>query len=309
MKIKMEKGKRLIFFGASAAALAALLALAWLSGHVAGAADVAESAGKKPQRIVSLAPSITEVLFALGLDEEIAGVTDFCDFPEQALAKPRVGGFKGKSLEAIVGLDPDLVIGTKDGNEAYLFPVLDRMGIQTLAVQPSSLTGVIESVRKIGRATGRKDRADRLARELHLRMMEVHAAVKQRPRVRVMVVYGRAPLVLAGPGTFADDMIFWAGGENVAADAINPYPRFSMESVLARKPEVIIEGAMGSERAESLSREAVEFWSRWESLPAVRDNRVAVIDQDLIARPGPRIVQGLEALAKALHPQAFGGGQ
>jgi iron complex transport system substrate-binding protein len=281
----------------------ALMALSWLAGG-----DGGSDAGPReyaPSRIVSLAPSFTETLFALGLDDEIAGVTSFCDYPEAAKAKPKIGGFKGKSLEAIVGLSPDLVVGTKDGNEARLFHALDRLGVPTLSVQPSTLTGVIESVRIIGRATGREREAYELARGMEERLFDIHARAKGARAVRVLFVYGRDPLVLAGPGTFADDMIRWAGGENVVADAAVPYPRLSMETVLARAPEVIVEGAMGAEAVDAGDSEAYVYWSRWESIPAVKTGRIVVINESLIARPGPRIFDGLEILARALHPDLF----
>lgn len=281
----------------------ALMALSWLAGS--GGAGVRAAPGKSPDRIVSLAPSITEILFALGLDREVAGVTDYCDYPEAALAKPRVGGFKGKSLEAIVGLSPALVIGTGDGNEAGIIRAMERLGIPVLTIQPATLTGVIESIRVIGRATGRAARAERLARDLEDKLFDVHSRVKDAPRVRVLFVYGRDPLVLAGPGTFADDMIRWAGGENVVGQAIIPYPRFSMETVLASAPQVIVEGIMGTESAEDQVIAARAHWARWDSLPAVKNDRIVLIDEDLIARPGPRIFEGLEELARALHPERF----
>jgi iron complex transport system substrate-binding protein len=232
-------------------------------------------------------------------------VTDYCDYPEAALALPKVGGFKGKSLEAIVGLSPDLVVGTRDGNEAGLFPALSRLGIRTLTVQPSTLLGVIDSIRVIGRDAGREQRSEELAEKLEQRLGNVRDRVKDAKRVRVLFVYGRDPLVLAGPGTFADDMIRWAGGVNVAGDAAIPYPRFSLETVLARAPEVIVEGAMGSEAPAAKMEQAKKFWSRLNSLPAAQSGRIAIIAESLIARPGPRIFDGLEILARTLHPELF----
>jgi len=280
-----------------------LLALSWLAGG-----DRGPAAGPvhTPSRIVSLAPSVTETLFALGLDREVVGVTDYCDYPAAALRRSKIGGFKGKSLEAIVGLSPDLLVGTKDGNEPGLLRALGRLKIRVLTVEPSTLAGVIGSVRTIGRETGRGAEAEALAGRLQARLDEIHARVRDARPARVLFVYGRDPLVLAGPGTFADDMIRWAGGENVAGDAAMPYPRFSMETVLARSPEVIIEGAMGSE-GEGEKAAAHAYWSRWESLPAVRDGRIVIINESLIARPGPRLFDGLDILARALHPELFGG--
>ncbi len=258
-----------------------------------------------PSRIVSLAPSVTEILFAIGLDKEVVGVTMFCDHPRAALDRPKVGGFKGKSMEAIVALSPDLVIGTGDGNEGSILRSLKRLQVPVLTVQPSTLQEVTESVRTIGRTAGRQRQADELADRMERAVSQVHEKVEGAGKPRVMFVYGRDPLVLAGPGTFAHDMILVAGGDNIASDASHPYPRFSMEAVVSRAPEVIVEGAMGSESVRSRAKQVKEYWSRWGSLPAVKDGRVEVIDEDLIARPGPRIIKGLEKLARALHPERF----
>ncbi len=254
-----------------------------------------------------MAPSITEILFALDLGHKVVGVTNYCDYPPEAAERAPVGGFKGKSIETILSLSPDLVIGTEDGNEAPIFRTLDRLNIRTLKVQPSTIEGVIETVQVVGRAAGRPEKAEELARRLERRLGAIKERVAGARRVGVLFVYGREPLVLAGPGTFADDMIVLAGGENVAADALIPYPRFSMETVMAKRPGVIIEGGMGSEAVERETREAANFWSRYPSLPAVRDGRVVVLDEDLIARPGPRIFDGIEDLARVLHPERFGG--
>jgi iron complex transport system substrate-binding protein len=283
----------------------ALIGLMGLSAWARQGKAVEEKRGGKPSRIVSLAPSVTEILFAIGLDREIVGVTDFCNYPKAAKSRPRVGGFKGKSLEAIVALGPDLVIGTRDGNEAPLMATLDRLNIPVLSLEPATLSGVIDSVRRIGAATGRVDEAEALARDMEARLEFVRTRVQGRPPVRVLFVYGRDPLVLAGPETFADDMIRLSGGVNAAADARMPYPRFSMEAVLARTPEVIVEGRMGDEGGEAKLAEAMNFWGRFESLPAVANGRVTLIDEDLIARPGPRLFDGLIALARVLHPEAF----
>ncbi|MFO8059012.1 MAG: cobalamin-binding protein [bacterium] len=285
---------------AGASVLVILLFLSVMLRHTEG--ESAEYAGS-PERIVSLAPSVTEILFSLGLDDRIAGVTDFCDYPAEARQKPTIGGFKGKSLEAIVGLNPDLVIGTRDGNQRNIIQKLNRLGIRVFTTEPATLTGVIESVRKIGKVTDQQEQAEELARRLERRLVRVSSRVQDADRAKVLFVYDREHMILAGPGTFADDMIRWAGGENLAADARMPYPRFSMETVLSRRPEVIVEGVMGSQAGEGSG--AREFWTRWESLPAVKNDRILLMDQDLLARPGPRIFDGLYKLARALHPERF----
>ncbi len=294
--------RNILPYTAGAFVLALLLSLSVLLRNTESAAR--EDTGP-PERIVSLAPSITEILFALGLDEEIVGVTDFCDYPEAARKKPAIGGFKGKSLEAIVGLHPDLVIGTRDGNQRNIIRKLEHLGIRVFTIEPSTLTGVIESVRKTGEVTGQDKKAEELARKMERRLVGTSSRLEGAERVKVLFVYDREHMIVAGPGTFADDMIRWAGGENLAADARMPYPRFSMETVVSRGPEVIIEGVMGSQAGGGSA--AREFWSRWEFLPAVKNGRIVLIDEDLIARPGPRIFDGLYNLARALHPGRFAG--
>lgn len=275
--------------------------LSALSFALAPAGQTSTAIGQNPERIISLAPHVTETLFALGLGGRVVGVTSFCDQPPAARDLPKVGGFKGKSLEAIIALRPDLVIGTRDGNEEQLFQALDRLRVRTLAVQPSTVESAIASIREIGRAAGADEAGERLAASLEAGLLRVREKTAGGHRPRVVFVYGRDPLVLAGPGTFADDLIRLAGGENIAGDARVPYPRFSLEAVVARAPEVIIEGAMGSE-VDGGSR---LFWSRLPSLPAVKSGRIELIDEDLIARPGPRIILGLEAVGRAIHPELF----
>ena len=290
-------------YGVEALAAAIFIALTALALALAPARPAPAAAGLSPRRIVSLAPHVTETLFALGLGGRVVGVTTFCDQPPAARALPKVGGFKGKSLEAIVALQPDLVIGTRDGNEEQIFLALERLHIPTLAVQPSTVESAIASMREIARAAGAADAGETLAAKLEVGLARVRARTGGGYRPRVLFVYGRDPLVLAGPGTFADDLIRLAGGVNVAADSRVPYPRFSLEAVVARAPEVIIEGTMGGEGSEG----AKKYWSRFPSLPAVKNGRIALLDEDLIARPGPRIIVGLEQVAAAIHPEAPAG--
>jgi len=256
-------------------------------------------------RIVSLAPSITEILFALGLKDKIVGDTDYCDYPPEAKNLPKVGGFRGVNLEALLNLKPDLVLATRDGNPARDLKRIADFGIPVQTYQPSTLAGVIEEILAIGEATGAETAAQALVQDCRNKFESVHSRVQNLAPVKVLLVYGEDPLVLAGKGTFADDLIRTAGGINIAGDSDIPYPRFSLEEVIARAPEVIIEAAMGAE-AESLAR-AKSAWSRWPSLPAVRQQRIAAISADLVARPGPRLFDGLVQIARILHPQAPAG--
>ncbi len=252
-------------------------------------------------RIVSLAPSITEILYALGMDQQIVGVTAFCNYPRQAADKPKVGDFKGANLEALIALKPDLVIATRDGNLSRNIQTLEQLGIRFITYEPKDLESVIEQIASLGENLNRTNEALALAEECRGKLNLVKDSVKGASEVSVLLAYGREPLVLAGQGTFADDMISIAGGVNIAADSKIPYPRFSMEEVIARAPAVIIEGGMGSEAKDS----AQAAWSEWPGLPAVKSGRVHVLDEDLIARTGPRIFDGLIEMARVLHPEIF----
>jgi len=263
----------------------------------------ASGASARANRIVSLAPSITEILFGLGLKERIVGVTAYCDYPPEAKTLPRVGGFRDFNLEALLALKPDLVLATRDGNLARDLSRLRELGVRVQTFEPSTLEGVLEEIEAIGEETGAEATAVALAAECRKKLALVQERTRGLPRVKVLFVYGEDPLVLAGKGTFADDLIRKAGGINIAGDSSIPYPRFSLEEVLARAPEVIVESAMGTE-AETLAR-ARANWSRWPSLPAVREGRIAAIGADLVARPGPRLFEGLIQMAGRLHPQAF----
>jgi iron complex transport system substrate-binding protein len=256
-----------------------------------------------PDRIVSLAPSITEILFALGLEGKIVGVTEFCDYPPAAKALPKVGGFRGLNLEALLAQKPDLVLATRDGNPARDLGRISELGVRVETFQPATLEQVLEEFAAIGQETGRQPAAQELVAACRQKLDLVRSRTQGLQPVKVLFAYGRDPLVLAGQGTFADDLIRNAGGINIAGDSAIPYPRFSLEEVIARAPEVIVESAMGSE-AEAAQR-ARESWSRWGTLPAVRDLRIAVINADLVARPGPRLFDGLILMAKILHPEAF----
>ena len=208
-----------------------------------------------PDRIVSLAPSITEILFALGLEGKIVGVTEFCDYPPAAKALPKVGGFRGLNLEALLAQKPDLVLATRDGNPARDLGRISELGVRVETFQPATLEQVLEEFAAIGQETGRQPAAQELVAACRQKLDLVRSRTQGLQPVKVLFAYGRDPLVLAGQGTFADDLIRNAGGINLAGDSTIPYPRFSLEEVIARAPEVIVESAMGSE-AEAAERAA-----------------------------------------------------
>jgi iron complex transport system substrate-binding protein len=257
--------------------LSLALTLAWRTsdaGQVTFRDDVAREVtfSFPPKRIISLAPNITEILFALGLDEEIVGVSLHCNFPEKAKSRPRVGSYINLDYERILSLKPDLVVATGAGNTKEMVERLGRLGFPAYVLFPKQYDDILRSIRDLGRA------------------------------ILVFLQIGEAPIVTVGRGSFADDLIRIAGGENVAGAEKNTYPRYSMEEILRRSPEVILISSMNPQGDyEKVRRD----WARWPMLPAVRDRRVHVIDSDLLDRPAPRIVDGLEELARLLHPERF----
>ncbi|MDI3298764.1 MAG: cobalamin-binding protein [Bacillota bacterium] len=260
---------------------------------------------KEPRRIVSFAPSNTEILFALGLGRRVVGVDAYSDYPPQARSLPKVsapGPQLDYSVEKVVALKPDLVL-TISGT-GKVDAQLRQLGIPVLVIQPADLEQVLDSIRLIGRATGASAQAGRLVASMQRRIQAVEAGARAIPssqRLRVFYEVWNKPLMTAGPGSFIDDLITRAGGINVAHDAKTAWPQFSEEELLARNPQVIL--IPSSNAAE---REAILGGQRptWARLEAVRNRRVYVVDENLVSRPGPRIVDGLETLFHLLYPQA-----
>lgn len=253
----------------------------------------------EPHRIVSLAPSITETLFALGLDKHIAGVSQFSNYPDAAREKPRVGSYINISLERVVALDPDLIIGTSNGNKAELLAHLRQLGFPVLVTNPLSIEGIFNTVMDIGETTGCPERAERLVASLRERVHAVTSRVAGLPVPRVFFQIGIDPIVSVGPDTFHDILITLAGGHNIAVASSARYPRYSIEEVVAEHPDIIILSSM--KRGEDF--ETVRSgWQRWSNVPAVRNGRIHIIDSDVTDHPSPRIIDGLETIAKIIHP-------
>lgn len=255
-----------------------------------------------PVRVVSLAPSITEIVFALGEGHRLKGATQHCDFPPEALHLPRIGSYVHPDLEKIAALEPDLCLGTRDGNPRELADKLEALNIPLYAVNPRDLESVMATLLEIGRLLLAEGKAHAVVREMTHRIEGVKtrvAGASHRPAVFFQI--GIIPIVSIGSHTFIDELIATAGGRNLAAGDV-PYPRFSREQVIAMAPEVIIITSM----ARGQEFEAVrDEWCRWPSLPAVRDRRVHIVDSNLFDRPSPRLVEGLELLARLVHPEAW----
>jgi len=253
-----------------------------------------------PRRIVSLAPSITETLFALGLDREIVGVTDFCNYPEAALSKPKVGSFISLSAEKIVSLSPDLILATADGNRKESVDQLARLGLPVYTVSPSNLTETFRMIFTIGRMTGREKEAHSLVHQLQQRVRHVTAVTERLQRPKVFFQVGLDSLITVGRDTFLNELITLAGGTNISGEETVRYPRYSIERVITAVPDIVIVTSM---KGEGSFEQVKKNWSRWSSLPAVRNGRIYLMETDLVFRPSPRIVDGLEELTRLIHPE------
>ena len=255
-----------------------------------------------PKRIVSLAPNITEILFDLGLDEEIVGVSIHCNFPEKARTRPRVGSYISLDYEKIISLKPDLVIATGAGNTREMVERLGKLGFPTYVVFPKNLDGILSSIDHIGQVVDRQKEALRIIQDMKRRREKILTLTRGLPRPRVFLQISEAPIVTVGKGSFADDLIRLAGGDNVAGREKKMYPRFGLEEIIKRAPEVIIITSMNT---SAHYEKVLQDWSRWNTVPAVRNGRIHLIDSDLIDRPSPRIIDGLEEMARIFHPDRF----
>jgi len=257
-----------------------------------------------PTRIVSLVPSVTESAFALGGEARIVGVSDFCDWPPAARAKPRVGGMVNPSLETLVALKPDLVVGTDEGNREETFVQLQRLGIPVYIVHAHRISEMYELIARVGALTGRQDAVGPLVTRIKRRIDAVRAAVKARPAPRVLYVLWPDPLLVPGRDSHLTEMIELAGGRSITGGEPVSYVRFSIEAAVARAPEVIVL-ADHSTGASTAGRAAPEKWQALTSVPAIRAGRLYSVDLSVLHRYGPRVPEGLELLARMIHPEAF----
>jgi iron complex transport system substrate-binding protein len=255
-----------------------------------------------PKRIVSLAPSITETLFALGLSEEIVGVTMFSDYPEAARSKPRVGSYVNISIEKVVSLDPDLIIGTADGNGKEIVKQFERFGFPVYVVNPTSLDEIFEMVLDVGKITGKDRAAKDLVHNLRKRVGFVVSRTRDIKKPRVFFQIGVDPVVTVGRDAFGSRLIALAGGLSISREETVKYPRYTMEKIIAEQPEIIIVSSM--KRGGDFER-VRNGWNRWKDIPAVKKNRIYILNSDLIDHPSPVIVDGLEELARIIHPEIF----
>ena len=253
-----------------------------------------------PQRLIPLAPNLTEILYALGLGDRVVGVTNHCNYPPEVSLKPRVGSYISLNIERIISLSPELVIGTVDGNEHYVLDLLEQARIKVFFVNPRTVNQVMEAILMIGQVCGAGEKARALSGRLSQRVDRVLGLVGSRKRPLVFLQIHIQPIMTVNRNTVHHDVIRLAGGINMTSDEPITYPRISLEEVIRRKPDVIVISSM--ERGGRFEK-ARQEWFEWKSIPAVQDKRVHLVDSDLIDRPSPRLIEGLEIMAKLIHPE------
>lgn len=259
-----------------------------------------------PRRIVSLAPSNTEVLYALGLEDRVVGVTEYCNYPEAASEKEIIGGYSTVDLEKVVSLSPDLILATSM-HQAETLPALENRGLTVFVLDPITIDEVLEAIGLVGEVTGKVDEADALVSDMEERMAAVTdktEGLSSEERPRVFFITWHDPLMTPGSGTRHDEMIEMAGGVNIASE-LSGYADISLEAVIEADPEVMIAGVgMGS--GEDLTAQFMENEPNLETTAARRSGRLYEMNVDLAGRPGPRIATAVEEFARFIHPELFG---
>lgn len=269
------------------------------------AQGVAVTVEGRPKRIVSAAPTVTEILFALGAGERVVAVTDQCNYPPEASALDRIGGFWTPSTERVVAAQPDLVIGSR-GNPPDFISALRGSGVPVFTIDPQTLEGIFSTIRHISLLIGEAEAGDALVSQMEGRLEAVAeriGAVPEGARPTAFMVLQVVPLWTAGAGTFQDDAMRAAGCRNIAAD-VDGFGSYATESLLARDPDFLLLSTMDDD-PERMKREVLAT-SGLRHLSAVRDDHVLVLDADPIMRPGPRIVEAVETMAAAFYPERFG---
>ena len=250
----------------------------------------------RAQRIISLAPSLTESLFAIGAGEQVVAVTDYCNYPPEATQKPTVGGMTNPSIEAIIALSPDLIVLSKEGNLKKDFDRLKNLNACLFVSNPRTMPGIRRSIRQLGTLTGHTEEADRLLASLKAREDSLRAP-EGTSKIRTLLIVSLQPLIVVGKNTFINELLEAAGAQNLASELASPYPTYSREALSANDPDVIIL------LSDALKDTAVtgKLFPEWQHLKAMQNNRVAIVNADLVSRPGPRAWEGLEVLVHILR--------
>ena len=259
-----------------------------------------------PERIVSLSPANSEILFALGLDEKIVGVTEYCTYPEAALSKEKIGGFSTVNIEKVSVLNPDLIVAA-DGNSEETVAHLRELGFTVITINADTIDTTLDDILLLGKATGADDEAEALVSSMKEDLAEIAEKTSAEEKPTILHCMWTDPLWVSGSATFQDEMITAAGGVNAAADE-GGWVALTMEKFLTMNPDIIVvdSGNGMGVGADDALRDFFLKDPRMQSLSAVQNEQVYVVNADIIDRGGPRIVEGVEALAEIAHPDIFG---
>jgi iron complex transport system substrate-binding protein len=260
---------------------------------------------KSPQKIVSLSPSNTEIVYALGLGDKLVGNTTYCDYPVAAKDKPKVGGYSTVEVEKIVALQPDLILASNI-HMSKVVPQLAALNLPVFVLDPKNLQDVLNSITLAGKVMNAQTAARDLVKSMTDRINAVKAKTANLPdaqKFRTLLLIWHDPPMTVGPNTFIYELITLSGGASVSKGMADGFPTMGLESIISSDPQVVITTGMGG--ANNLTLQYVNSEARLKDIPARRDGRVYEVNQDLTNRMGPRVVDGLEAMAKLIHPELF----
>ncbi len=259
---------------------------------------------EKPERIISLAPSNTEILYALGLEDKIVGVTTYADYPAVAAEKDKIGSIIEPSIEKIVALEPDIVVAS-DINKMQTYKRLKELGLNVVGFKAKNVDEAIQIIKRMGKVTGKGEKAQEIVTDMYIQLAEISNMVEKyvqgKSKPKVFYELWHDPLYTAGKNTFVDDLINLAGGINIGADARGEWPQYSLEKLLTENPGVYI--AILHSTPEGVTAKEIKNRDRYGTLKAVRNDRVYIVDQNIVSRPSPRLIEGLKAFVKAIHPE------
>jgi iron complex transport system substrate-binding protein len=259
---------------------------------------------KKPERIISLAPSHTEILFALGLEREIVGVTTYANYPEAALSKEKIGSIIEPNIEKIFALNPDLIIAAGI-NKVESLDRLKELGLKVAGFEPTTVNDIFLTFKKLGKLTGKNELARDIVTKLYIDIAEIQnlvdQALKSSSQPRVFYEIWSDPFYTAGKDTFIDDVITLAGGINIGRKLPGAWPQYSLEMLLIENPDVYISSPHSA--PHQVTPESVMTRDNFNQIKAIKNGRVYIIDQDILNRPSQRIVEGLKQVTRATFPQ------
>jgi len=261
---------------------------------------------KLPEKVISLAPSNTEILYALGLEDKLIGVTEYCSYPEAAKQKPKIGGYSTVDIEKVIEIEPDLILAANMHKDEVV-PQLEKLGLTVLTINPRTVNEVLEAINLVGKFAGKASEASQLTAEMENRIKAVTdktASLPDAQRPRVFYVLWHDPLKTVNSETRIHELMVKAGGVNIAGNLAGEYSTISLESVIMSNPQVIIAGS-GHGSSKDIPFQFALTEKRLADVEARLNNRIYKIDSDLTSRPGPRIIDGLEKLAEFIHPELF----